>query len=117
MSGRQREDDEEGAKGIALEESPHKIVDKPKVSLNKILNFNLVNDKHLPGEIDETESLGSTPGSEGNLDFGDRAQSQKKKESAAALNSVVQSEKGVKKPNQEQISNKRNEFSALNLQN
>ena len=69
MSGRQREDDEEGAKGIALEESPHKILDKPKVSLNKILNFNINTDKMLPGEIDETESLGSTPGSEGNLDF------------------------------------------------
>ena len=69
ITGRQREEEEEGAKAIALEESPHKIVDKPKVSLNKILNFHLTNDKLLPGEIDETESLGSTPGSEGNLDF------------------------------------------------
>ena len=71
--GRGREEDEEGAKAIAMEESPKKIMNQPKVSLNKVLNFNLTNDRALPdAEIDEAESLGSTPESEGNFDFNEK---------------------------------------------
>lgn len=40
--GRQREEDEEGAKAIALEESPKKVLDKPKISLGKVLQFHVV---------------------------------------------------------------------------
>jgi hypothetical protein len=62
---RLREENCEGVKINPIEESPERPVnkDKPKKSLSKIFNFNTVR----ADIIEDNDSMGSTPKSEGGL--------------------------------------------------